>query len=93
MHLAAGSTGREVVGIDIDEAKLVTARQAAGSDPPLANVTFASAARLDGLGHFDAVTVVDVLYLLTAEGLEVTDRRRPYPHHLVMGSAPAAKAP
>ena len=163
LHLAAGSSEREVIGVDIDGAKLLAARRAASAAPALTNLAFVADEEIDDHGPFDAVTVVDVLYLLTtehqaalvrslarrlapggrllvkemapaprwkyrwmhaeeivatrvaritasrdgvlhhtapsdlrrwmtAEGLEVSERRldrhRPYPHHLVTGSAP-----
>lgn len=65
LHLAARSPAREVLGMDIDQAKLAAGRAAAAASPGLDNVTFAPADHLDDLaGHFAAVTVVDVLYLL-----------------------------
>ncbi|MBL8778054.1 MAG: class I SAM-dependent methyltransferase [Acidimicrobiales bacterium] len=75
LHLAAGSARREVVGVDIDEAKITAARRAAAAAPSLPNVAFASADDLATIdGPFAAVTVVDVLYLLTAEHQEALVR-------------------
>ncbi len=63
LYLAARSPAREVVGVDVDEAKLASARQAAAR--AALPVEFAAA---DGAGvpagPWAAVTVVDVLYLL-----------------------------
>lgn len=65
LHLAAGSSSREVIGLDIDDAKLAAARAAAAVHPALDNVTFSSADRLGDLdGPAAAITVVDMLYLL-----------------------------
>ena len=59
LYLAATSTERTVVGVDIDAAKLVSARQAArAAGLP---VTFAETIPD---GSWDAITIVDVLYLL-----------------------------
>lgn len=75
LHLAAGSAHREVVGVDIDEAKIAAARRAATAAPSLSNLTFASADDLATIGGpFDAITVVDVLYLLTAQHQETLVR-------------------
>jgi 2-polyprenyl-3-methyl-5-hydroxy-6-metoxy-1,4-benzoquinol methylase len=65
LFLAARSPARKVTGTDLDAAKLVSARQAARqTDLP---VTFVES---DGdhlpAGPWDAITVVDVLYLLGA---------------------------
>lgn len=63
LFLASSSPQRAVVGVDVDVDKLVTARAAA--DRSGLPVTFAEA--VDGAvpdGPWDAVTVVDVLYLL-----------------------------
>ena len=63
-----GSGGREVHGIDIDGPKIAAARQAAGAT----GASFASPApgRLPE-GPWDAVAIVDVLYLLSED-----DQRR-----------------
>jgi cyclopropane fatty-acyl-phospholipid synthase-like methyltransferase len=63
LYLAASAPERAVVGVDVDAAKLVGARQAArhASLP----VTFAESVGGElPAGPWDAVTVVDVLYLL-----------------------------
>jgi 2-polyprenyl-3-methyl-5-hydroxy-6-metoxy-1,4-benzoquinol methylase len=63
LYLAVTAPERAVTGVDVDEAKLVSARRAAAeADLP---VRFVHAA--DGAlpaGPWDAITVVDVLYLL-----------------------------
>lgn len=63
LYLAARSPAREVVGVDVDEAKLASARQAAAR--AALPVEFAAA---DGpglpAGPWAAVTILDVLYLL-----------------------------
>ncbi|HEY7069505.1 MAG TPA: class I SAM-dependent methyltransferase [Acidimicrobiales bacterium] len=59
LYLAATSPERTVVGVDIDAAKLVSARQAA--DAAGLPVTFAETIPE---GSWDAITIVDVLYLL-----------------------------
>jgi 2-polyprenyl-3-methyl-5-hydroxy-6-metoxy-1,4-benzoquinol methylase len=59
LYLAATAPGREVVGVDVDEAKLVSARRAAAEAG--LPVTFAADAPA---GPWDAITIVDVLYLL-----------------------------
>lgn len=65
LALAASSADRDVVGLDIDQAKLSAARAAAGAAPALDNVRFASADPLEPCpGTPAAVCVVDVLYLL-----------------------------
>jgi 2-polyprenyl-3-methyl-5-hydroxy-6-metoxy-1,4-benzoquinol methylase len=59
LYLAATSPPRSVVGVDVDAAKLVSARRAAeAAGLPL---TFAEEAPE---GPWDAITIVDVLYLL-----------------------------
>jgi 2-polyprenyl-3-methyl-5-hydroxy-6-metoxy-1,4-benzoquinol methylase len=63
LFLAAAGPEREVVGVDIDADKLVSARQAA--DDAGLEVRFEEAP--DGrvpAGPWDAITIVDVLYLL-----------------------------
>jgi 2-polyprenyl-3-methyl-5-hydroxy-6-metoxy-1,4-benzoquinol methylase len=59
LYLAATGPEREVVGVDVDEAKLVSSRAAA--DAAGLPVTFAAEAPA---GPWDAITIVDVLYLL-----------------------------
>ncbi len=59
LYLAATSPERAVVGVDVDAAKVVSARQAA--DAAGLPVTFAGSAPE---GPWDAITIVDVLYLL-----------------------------
>ena len=62
LYLAATSPGRKVVGVDVDAAKLVSARRAAeASGLP---VTFEAE---PPAGPWDAITIVDVLYLLGEE--------------------------
>jgi 2-polyprenyl-3-methyl-5-hydroxy-6-metoxy-1,4-benzoquinol methylase len=63
LYLAAAGPDREVVGVDIDEDKLVSARRAAAH----AGLAVRFEAAPDGRvppGPWDAITVVDVLYLL-----------------------------
>ena len=68
-YLAISCPDREVVGVDIDERKLVVARAAADRLAAAApTVRFASSA--DGAvppGPWDAVVIVDVLYLLDTD--------------------------
>lgn len=65
LALAASSSSREVLGLDIDEAKLTAARIAVRATPTLDNVRFATAdPREPCPGTPAAVCVVDVLYLL-----------------------------
>ena len=59
LYLAATSPERTVVGVDVDAAKLVSARRAA--DAAGLPVAFAVEAPE---GPWDAITIVDVLYLL-----------------------------
>lgn len=59
LYLAATAPDRTVVGVDVDEAKLVSARRAA--EAAGLPVTFAAEAPP---GPWDAITIVDVLYLL-----------------------------
>jgi 2-polyprenyl-3-methyl-5-hydroxy-6-metoxy-1,4-benzoquinol methylase len=59
LYLAATAPERTVVGVDVDEAKLVSARRAA--DAAGLPVSFAAEAPA---GPWDAITIVDVLYLL-----------------------------
>jgi 2-polyprenyl-3-methyl-5-hydroxy-6-metoxy-1,4-benzoquinol methylase len=63
LYLAATAPEREVTGVDVDEAKLASARRAAAR--AVLPVRFVQA--IDGTppdGPWDAITVVDVLYLL-----------------------------
>jgi len=66
--LLAGEPGRTVLGIDPDPRKIAWAKAGPGR---LANVSLQEATADELLpdleGHFDAVTVVDVLYLLPAK--------------------------
>jgi 2-polyprenyl-3-methyl-5-hydroxy-6-metoxy-1,4-benzoquinol methylase len=65
LYLAARAPERQVVGVDIDADKLLSARQAA--ERAGLPVRFAQSA--DGMlpdGPWDVITVVDVLYLLGA---------------------------
>lgn len=68
-YLARACPGREVVGVDIDERKLAVARAAAEHLPPgSGSLRFASSS--DGAvppGPWDAVVIVDVLYLLDTD--------------------------
>jgi 2-polyprenyl-3-methyl-5-hydroxy-6-metoxy-1,4-benzoquinol methylase len=68
-YLAISCPDREVVGVDIDERKLVVARDAADRLAAVApSLRFASSA--DGAvppGPWDAVVIVDVLYLLDTD--------------------------
>jgi 2-polyprenyl-3-methyl-5-hydroxy-6-metoxy-1,4-benzoquinol methylase len=63
LYLAARSPDRQVVGVDVDAAKLVSARRAA--EAASLDVDFAEAPGGElPAGPWDAVTIVDVLYLL-----------------------------
>ena len=65
LHLAERSPARRVHGVDIDEDKLTMARAAAARAPRLTNVSFTAGPGLaDAHGDFDAITILDVLYLL-----------------------------
>lgn len=68
--MALGSGERRVTGIDLDAARIALAQAAAG---PLPNVSFLCAdIRSAALPAADAVTIVDVLYLMPlAQQLEV----------------------
>ncbi len=65
-YMALTCPDRSVVGVDIDERKLVLARAAAANlEPGEASLTFASSN--DGAvpaGPWDAIVIVDVLYLI-----------------------------
>ena len=66
MYLALGSTARDVVGTDVDGDKIRAAQRAADG---LANLTFAPAAPGElPEGTWDAICVVDVLYLIDRQG-------------------------
>ena len=78
-YLALASPEREVVGVDIDERKLAIARHAAehlaaepgAVEPSAGRLSFAGSA--DGAvppGPWDAIVIVDVLYLLGREAEE-----------------------
>jgi SAM-dependent methyltransferase len=69
VHLALTATDRRVVGSDIDGHKIAMARRAAETLPEGARPDFVH--REDGTipdGPWDAIVVVDVLYLLPPEG-------------------------
>lgn len=71
LHMALASPQRQVTGVDVDRKKIELARQAAKS-AQLTNVQFEVAEPRDlPSGTWDAVTVVDVLYLL---GLDQASR-------------------
>ena len=72
--LALSEPDRTVTGTDVDAAKLVVAREAATSAG--VPITFEPAG--DGVpqGPWDAITIVDVLYLLGHEGALCTAARR-----------------
>lgn len=78
--LALGSPRRRVRGIDLDESRIRLAQAAAGSLP---NISFVCAdIRSTGLPAADAVTIVDVLYLMPFEQqmdvlLAVKEKLRP----------------
>jgi 2-polyprenyl-3-methyl-5-hydroxy-6-metoxy-1,4-benzoquinol methylase len=65
LHLAAAGPDREVVGVDIDDAKLAVARRAAEGAGLAARVRF-ERVEADAVpeGRWDAVVIDDVLYLL-----------------------------
>lgn len=83
LYLAACSPDRDVVGIDIDEHKIVLAEEAAARLPTLAlrdrgfRAAFAHVPAGDPLppGTFAAIVIVDVLYLLDAAGRAVLVER------------------
>lgn len=65
MHLALASPAREVVGVDIDDGKIAVARRASARGAALGLRTrFDPCARELPAGPWDAVLLVDVLYLL-----------------------------
>jgi 2-polyprenyl-3-methyl-5-hydroxy-6-metoxy-1,4-benzoquinol methylase len=72
-HLALGSSKRKVTGVDLDADKIAVARAAAdgvrpapGTTPP--EVTFMVGTALEvPAGPWDAIVVVDVLYLLDGD--------------------------
>lgn len=74
LHLALAAGGRSLVGVDIDEAKLAIAEAAASSCAPAVEFRLGSADEVP-TGPWDAVTVLDVLYLLdeAAQHRIVTD--------------------
>lgn len=63
LHLALDSPGRQVLGIDVDAGKLAVAEAAAARAGVTASFREVSGPELAD-GPFDAVTIVDVLYLL-----------------------------
>lgn len=68
-YLAAAAPARRVTGVDIDDDKIVEARAAAGrlAGPGTGSLRFeAVEAGYLPEGRFDAIVVVDVLYLLSA---------------------------
>jgi 2-polyprenyl-3-methyl-5-hydroxy-6-metoxy-1,4-benzoquinol methylase len=69
VYLGLCSSERDVLGVDIDEDKIVLARRAAEHlDPATARVRFEHL-EPEGFaaGAFDAIVIADVLYLLPAE--------------------------
>jgi 2-polyprenyl-3-methyl-5-hydroxy-6-metoxy-1,4-benzoquinol methylase len=67
LHLALGSGRRRVTGVDIDAGKIAIARRAADS-AGVANATFGLSRPDDRpCGEWDAITIVDILYLLGPE--------------------------
>lgn len=68
-YLALACPARAVVGVDIDERKLAIARAAAGHlDPRDGSLAFASSTHGSvPPGPWDAIVIVDVLYLLDAD--------------------------
>ena len=68
-YLALACATREVVGVDIDERKLAIARAAAARlDPRDGTLRFASSPHgAVPAGPWDAIVIVDVLYLLDAD--------------------------
>lgn len=67
-YLALSSPGRRVHGVDVDERKIGLARRAAARlEPGRASLTFDVAGAALPAGPFDAITIVDVLYLLGPE--------------------------
>ena len=66
LHLALGSATRALVGVDIDGDKLEVAKAAASSCAPDVEFRLGTAEEVPA-GPWDAVTVLDVLYLLDAE--------------------------
>jgi 2-polyprenyl-3-methyl-5-hydroxy-6-metoxy-1,4-benzoquinol methylase len=65
LHLALGATGRRLVGVDIDAAKLAVAEAAGSACAPAVAFRLGTAAEVPA-GPWEAVTVLDVLYLLDA---------------------------
>ena len=68
MHLALRSPDRQVFGTDIDARKVAFAQQVAAAAPPEARPVFEP--RDDGSvpeGPWDAIVIVDVLYLLAPD--------------------------
>jgi 2-polyprenyl-3-methyl-5-hydroxy-6-metoxy-1,4-benzoquinol methylase len=75
-YLALAAPERHVLGVDIDEHKIEVARAAAASlDPEVAHLAFEVVGQALPAGSFDAITIVDVLYLLgTDRSLELLDQ-------------------
>jgi 2-polyprenyl-3-methyl-5-hydroxy-6-metoxy-1,4-benzoquinol methylase len=75
-YLALSSSERRVHGVDIDERKITLARRAAARlDATRGTVAFEVAGPDLPDGPFDAITIVDVLYLLGPEaGGDLLDR-------------------
>ena len=73
LYLALTSSAREITGIDVDGEKLVYARAAAdAAGQPIRFEHMAAGYRLTG--EWDAITIVDVLYLLGEDAaLDVVD--------------------
>jgi len=65
LYLALTSPAREVVGVDVDDDKLAAGRAAAGNGGLHATFDRMHGDRLPD-GPWDAIAIVDVLYLLTA---------------------------
>lgn len=95
-YLADGAAGREVVGVDIDQRKVAVA--AATPSDGRVRFTVAAPGELPE-GPFDAVVIVDVLYLLDdagRDGLVATAASRLAPGGVLVvkevGTAPRWKA-
>lgn len=73
LALAEAAPARSVTGLDIDPARIASARCAAEHDPPLANAAFeAVTPGYEVTGPLDAFVVVDALYLLPRERQRTT---------------------
>lgn len=68
LHAASAAPGRQVLGVDIDEAKLAVARRAATRAGLAGRVRFEVVGPDDlPTGEWDAIVIDDVLYLLDPE--------------------------